>query len=57
LPDWKTVLFKQCEQAYYKGGEVKVVFIRRQNKVIPIINSYIDNQVKCDEETIVNEED
>ena len=57
MPDWKTVLFKQCEQAYYKGGEVKVVFIRRQNKVIPIINSYIDNQVKCDEETIVNEED
>ncbi len=55
--NWKDELWKACNKAYYKGGEVKIVFIRRQNKVIPIIQSYIDNQVKCDEETVVKEED
>lgn len=57
MPDWKEVLWRECRKAYHKGGEIKAIFIRRQNKVIPIIQSYIDNQVKCDEETIVSEED
>ena len=57
MPKWKDELWKACNKVYYKGGEVRAIFIRRQNKVIPIIQSYIDNQVKCDEETIINEED
>lgn len=57
MPHWKDVLLRQCEKAYYKGGEVKAIFIRRQNKVLPIIQSYIDNQIRCDEEMIVSEED
>ena len=57
MPNWKNELWKACERAYYKGGEVKAVFIRRQNKVIPIITSYIDNQVQCDEEVVISEED
>jgi hypothetical protein len=57
MSSWKEVLWQQCKKAYYKGGEIKIIFIRRQNKVIPIIQSYIDNQVKCDEETVVGEED
>ena len=57
MPNWKDELWKACKKAYRQGGEVKAIFIRRQNKVIPIIQSYIDNQVRCDEETIVSEED
>ena len=57
MPNWKDELWKACKKAYRQGGEVKAIFIRRQNKVIPIIQSYIDNQVRCDEETIISEED
>ncbi len=56
MPNWKDELWKAGNKAYYKGGEVKIVFIRRQNKVIPIINCYIDNQIKCDEETVIEED-
>ena len=55
--NWKEAVLSACTEAYHKGGEVKAVFIRRQDKVIPIVQSYIDNQVRCDEETIVSEED
>ena len=54
---WQDAMWDACEEAYQKGGEVKAVFIRRQDKVIPIVQSYIDNQVRCDEETIVGKED
>ena len=57
MPNWKDTLWKQVEKAYYKGGEVKITFIKRQQKRIPIIESYIDNQIKCDEETVICEED
>ena len=57
MPNWKDELWKACKRAYWKGGEVKIIFIRRQNKVIPIVQFYFDNQIKCDEETIVSEED
>ena len=57
MPNWKDELWKACKKAYWKGGEVKVIFIRRQNKVIPIVQFYFDNQIKCDEETIISEED
>jgi len=57
MPNWKDELWKACEKAYYKGGEVKIIFIRRQNKVFPVIQSFIDNQIKCDEETVISEED
>lgn len=53
---WKDALLKECSKAYYKGGEIRIVFIRRQDKVIPIIKSYIDNQIRCDEETIIEED-
>lgn len=57
MPNWKDELWKSCKRAYYKGGQVKITFIRRQNKVIPTIETYIDNFVRCDEETVVSEED
>lgn len=53
---WKDALWAACKEAYHKGGEVKAVFIRRQNKVIPIVEKYIDNQVRCDEEIVVKED-
>lgn len=53
---WKDVLFAECRKAYHRGGEVKITFIRRQDKVIPIIKSYIDNQIRCDEEAIIQED-
>lgn len=51
------MMWEACKRAYNRGGEVKVIFIKRQNKVIPIVQSYIDNQVRCDEETVIGEED
>ena len=53
---WRDALWGECKKAYLRGGEVKVIFIRRQDKVIPIIESYIDNQIRCDEETVTKEE-
>jgi len=53
---WQDALWSECKKAYQKGGEIKAIFIRRQNKVIPIIESYIDNQIRCDEETVTKEE-
>ncbi|HLE17233.1 MAG TPA: hypothetical protein VI728_03000 [Syntrophales bacterium] len=53
---WQDALWGECKKAYLRGGEVKVIFIRRQNKVIPIIESYVDNQIRCDEETVTKEE-
>ena len=57
MPQWKDVLWQAVNKAYYRGGEVKIIFIKRQQKRIPIIESYIDNQVRCDEETVITEED
>lgn len=57
MPSWRDTLWKQVEKAYYQGGEVKITFIKRQQKRIPIIESYIDNQIRCDEETVICEED
>lgn len=57
MPQWKDVLWSECKRAYYRGGEIKVIFIRRQDKVIPIVQSYIDNQIKCDEETVIRSEE
>lgn len=34
---WQDALLGACAEAYDKGGEVKAIFIRRQNKVIPIV--------------------
>ena len=53
---WQDALWSECKKAYSKGGEIKAIFIRRQNKVIPIIESYIDNQIRCEEETVTKEE-
>lgn len=52
---WQDALWMACKEAYVKGGEVKAIFIRRQDKVIPIVEKYVDNQVRCDEEVIINE--
>lgn len=57
MPQWKDELWKAVNKAYYKGGEVKITFIKRQQKRIPVVESYIDNQVRCDEETVINDED
>jgi len=53
---WKEALLRECYQAYIRGGEITIIFIRRADKVIPIIKRYIDNQIKCDEETIPQED-
>ena len=57
MPQWKNVLLEACEKAYYKGGEVRAVFIRRQDKVIPIIYPPAPAPIHCDEETVIDEED
>ena len=57
MPHWKDELWKACKKAYFRGGEVKITFIKRQDKRIPLIETYIDNQIRCDEETVVSEED
>lgn len=52
---WQDAMWGACKEAYNKGGEVKATFIRRQNKVIPIVEKYVDNQVRCDEEIVTKE--
>ncbi len=50
---WKEALLKECNRARIRGGEVRINFIRRQDKAIPVIKTYIDNHIRCEEETIV----
>lgn len=53
---WEEALKKELDKALYRGGEVKITFIKRQEKRIPIIESYIDNQIRCDEEVVLGED-
>ena len=53
---WRTALFEACEEVEMSGGEVRIVFIKRGDKRIPIITKFQDNKVFCDEETIIDED-
>ena len=58
MPNWKDVLWQQCRKAYHNGGEVKIVFLKRErNKRIPLVYPSTPEPIKCDEETITSEED
>ena len=54
MANWKEELWKQCKKALTNGGEVRIIFNKRdRNKRIPTIQVYLDNYVRCDEETII----
>ncbi|MDI6732339.1 MAG: hypothetical protein QME16_00200 [Planctomycetota bacterium] len=55
--NWKEVLWQQCKQAYYRGGEVKVAFIKRGQSRVILVYPLTPEPIRCDEETVVSEED
>ena len=53
---WRQSLFEACEEVEHTGGEVRIVFIKRGMKRIPVITKFQDNKVYCEEETIIDED-
>ncbi len=53
---WEQAILKVCREVLYKGGEVRIVFIKRQNKRIPVITKFIDNKIFCDEEILAEDD-
>lgn len=43
---------KKCYETLYRGGEVRIQFSKRDRKIVPIIRTYLDNQIICDEVNI-----
>jgi hypothetical protein len=56
MPSWKEEMWRACSRALRNGGEVKIIFMKRQEKVIPTVYCYVDNYVRCDEETILEDD-
>jgi len=44
---WQEELLRQAQEIMIKGGELRLVVIRRGNERIPEIYSYPENKVKC----------
>ena len=36
MPNWKDIHWKQCKEAYYKGGTVKISFIKRGQELLSL---------------------
>ena len=53
MANWHDELWKVCKEALIYGGEIKINFTKRGNKRIVIIQKFIDNYVRCDEETVI----
>lgn len=53
---WSDLLLKKCYEVMYQGGEVRIQFSKRDNKIIPIIRVYAKNQTICDEVEIEEED-
>ena len=56
MANYKDELWKACKKALIQGGEVRIIFTKRGNNRIPIITTYLDNYIKCDEETIIQDD-
>lgn len=54
---YQEVLWREVKKAYTHGGEVRIIFIKRQNERIPVVRSYIDHQISCDKEIVIDDED
>ncbi len=46
---WKDTLIRKCYETMQAGGEVRIQFSIRGTKAVPIIRSYPNNQIICEE--------
>ena len=53
---WQDILWQECKKAYSRGEKVEIVFIRRDDKVLPIVTRTEEKKTLCDEEVIVRED-
>ncbi len=51
---WKEELIRQAQEVMIKGGELRLVVIRRGNERIPEIYTYPENKVRCSTETLID---
>ena len=51
---WKDVLWKAAEEVMKQGGRVEFVVYKRDNKRIPLVRSFPDNEIRCNEEVFVD---
>lgn len=51
---WKTSLWKAAEEIMTKGGELKMIVIKRDRERIPEIYVYPDNKIRCKSETLLD---
>jgi len=53
---WQDTLLRKCYEVMPQGGEVRIQFSpRKLNKVVPIIRSYPNNQIICEEVEIAED--
>ncbi len=52
--DWREELLSQAQEIMIKGGELRLVVIRRGNERIPEIYSYPENKIRCKTETLID---
>ena len=53
MANYRDEIWKAVKEALIHGGEIKINFTKRGDKRIIIVQKFIDNYVRCDEETIV----
>jgi len=54
MADWRDELWKACKETLKTGGEVRIVFMKRNTQSrLPVISIYKENYIKCNEETVI----
>ena len=52
---WHEEIIKAAKEVMIRGGRLEFIVYKRQgNKRKPVILKYIDNEINCDEEEIVD---
>jgi hypothetical protein len=51
---WRDVILKQAEKVMIKGGRLEfIVMLTGRNKRKPVIHTYPENEIVCDEEELL----
>ncbi len=56
MANWHDELWKAGKEILNKGGEIKVNVTKRGQQRIIIIQKFPDNYIRCDEETVIQDD-
>ena len=52
--EWKQALISKAEEVMSRGGELRLIVIKRGRERIPEIYTYFDNKIRCKTETLLD---